>query len=127
MDPDLVSITKLGEGYNFNPTLSVAKEWGNLVAGLGIGYLFRGNYDFTTDVRDYDPGDVFTTTAEVRYDFSPSWTARLMGQYARYEKSEVQSHGFYKEGDFYLLGLGLRYNQKKWESFFKFFKSDILE
>lgn len=118
MDPDLVTITRFGEGYNFNPTVTVAKEWGNWGAGLGVGYVWRGKYDFTTDLHNYDPGDIFTTTGEIRYDFSPFWTARLFGQYAHYGKDQVQNQDYYQEGDFYLAGAGLRHSRKKWNASF---------
>jgi hypothetical protein len=118
MDPDLVTITRFGEGYNFNPTVTAAKEWGNWVAGLGVGYVWRMKYDFTTDLHNYDPGDIFTTTGEIRYDFSPFWTARLFGQYAHYGKDQVQNQDYYQEGDFYLAGAGLRHSQKKWNAAF---------
>ncbi len=118
MDPDLVTITRFGEGYNFNPTVTVAKEWGNWVAGGGVGYVWRGSYDFTTDLHNYDPGDIFTTTGEIRYDFSPSWTARLFGQYAHYGKDQVQDQDYYQEGDFYMGGAGLRHSRKRWNASF---------
>lgn len=118
MDPDLVTITRFGEGYNFNPTVTAAKEWGNWVAGVGVGYVWRGKYDFTTDLQNYDPGEIFTTTGEIRYDFSPFWTARLFGQYAHYGKDQVQDQDYYQEGDFYMAGAGLRHSQKKWNASF---------
>ncbi len=118
LDPDLVSISILGEGFNVNPTLTVAKEWGKLVAGLGVGYVWRGEYDYATDLRNYDPGDIVNATAEVRYDFSPAWSARVFGQYAHFGKDEVKDRSFFKEGDFYLTGVGLRYGQKKWDAAF---------
>ncbi len=118
LDPDLVSISILGEGFNVNPTLTVAKEWGKWVAGLGVGYVWRGEYDYATDLRNYDPGDIFNATAEIRYDFSPAWSARLFGQYAHFGKDEVNDRSFFQEGDYYLTGAGLRYAQKKWDAAF---------
>ncbi len=118
MDPDLVSITKFGEGFNINPTLTIAKEWGDWTAGVGIGYVWRGEYDFTTELRNYDPGSIYTATAEVRYDFSLAWRARLFGQYAWYDKDQVQNHDYYREGDFFLVGGGLGYSQKSWNAAF---------
>jgi hypothetical protein len=118
LDPDLVSITKFGEGFNINPTLTIAKEWGNWTAGLGIGYLWSGEYDYATDLKNYDPGNVFNVTAEVRYAFSPAWSARLFGQYASYGKDTVEGHDSYQEGDFYLTGVGLGYSQKTWDAAF---------
>lgn len=114
MDPDLVTITQLGEGYNINPTLSMAKEWGNWVAGLSMGFVWRGKYDYSQDVRNYDPGNILNTTAEVRFDFLPNWSARLFGNYTWYEKDQVESSDFHREGDFFLAGLGLQHSQTKW-------------
>ncbi len=90
MDPYLVSISPLGEGFNVNPTLSLAKEFGKWVMGIGTGYLWRGKYDFgniyedafsRTKVKKYEPGDIFSLTGEVRYDFTPNFQGRLFGNY----------------------------------------------
>ncbi|MEW6600974.1 MAG: hypothetical protein AB1499_08380 [Nitrospirota bacterium] len=114
MDPDLVSISSLGEGYNVNPTLSAAKEWGALVAGAGVGYLWRGEYDFSETVKDYDPGDISNTSAEVRYFFSPVWNGRVFGNYVWYGKDRVRGDDFYQEGDYYQMGLGVNYARTNW-------------
>jgi len=114
MDPDLVSISSFGEGYNVNPTLSVAKEWGDLVAGMGIGYLWRGEYDFSEVVDDYNPGDIFNTSAEARYFFSPVWNGRIFGNYVWYGKDRVSGEDFYREGDYYQLGMGVNYSRTRW-------------
>lgn len=116
MDPDLVDITSFGEGYNINPTLSVAKEWGDLVAGAGIGYLWRGRYDFSEAVEDYNPGDIFNTSAEARYSFSPVWNGRVFGNYVWYGKDRVSGEDFYRAGDYYQLGAGLNYSRTKWQA-----------
>lgn len=114
MDPDLVSITTFGEGYNVNPTLSVAKEWGDLVAGAGIGYLWRGSYDFSESVEDYNPGDILNTSVEVRYFFSPVWNGRVFGNYVWYGKDRIGGEEFYHEGDYYQMGMGVNYSRTKW-------------
>lgn len=126
MDPDLISITNLGEGFNLNPTLSLAKQLGNWVGGIGIGYVWRGDYDFSTNFKDYHPGDLFNLTAEMRYYFSPRWNARLFGKYAWYEKADwkvlspVTSEDFWKEGNFYNIGMGVHHSEKKWDAGFSF-------
>jgi hypothetical protein len=116
MDPDLVSINRFGEGFNVNPTLAVAKEWGNWVGGVGIGYIWRGKYDYTTDMKDYDPGDIFNLNAEIRYEFSRFWKARLFGGYAWYERDQVIQSDYYQEGEFFLVGIGIHYSPPKWEA-----------
>lgn len=119
MDPDLISINNYGEGFDVNLTLALAKEWGNWVAGIGFGYLWRGGYDFCSDINitDYKPGDIFNINAEIRYYISPDLHIRLFGKQAWYDKDTVKGADFYQEGDFTLFGLGFNYNKmKKWEA-----------
>jgi len=119
MDPDLISINNFGEGINVNPTITIAKEWGKWVAGIGLGYLWRGGYDFSSDINitDYKPGDIFNINAEIRYYTSPDLYIRLFGRHAWYDNDTVRGSNFYKEGDFTLFGVGLNYNKaKKWEA-----------
>jgi hypothetical protein len=114
MDPDLVSITNFGEGFNINPSLTIAKEWDKLVAGIGFGYVWRGEYDYSENARNYDPGDIFITTAEVRYYFLPEWNARIFGNYVIYTKDQIKDNNFYKEGDLILGGLGIYTDRSNW-------------
>ena len=122
MDPDLVSINKFGEGFNFNPTLSVAKQFGKWVGGVGVGYAWRGDYDLSTNIQDLHPGDILTLTAEMRYYFSPQWNARLFGKSAWYNEANwkvlqpVTSNDFWREGNFYNIGMGVNHNEKKWDA-----------
>ncbi len=139
MDPDLVSITNFGEGFNVNPTLSIAKEWGKWVTGISFGYLWRGEYDFgflaenpffSQRLKDFDPGDLFNLNAEAGYDFLPGWHGRLFGGYTWYGKdrwtqqtiftgsfsSSTRVH--HQEGNLLTLGLGLQYSQPRWNAGF---------
>ncbi|MBS3906783.1 MAG: hypothetical protein KGZ49_07080 [Syntrophaceae bacterium] len=135
MDPDLISINNFGEGFNINPTLSLAKELGKWVLGVNAGYLWRGKYDFgftqetpffAQKIKDYDPGDIFNSNAEVRYYFSPNWQGRLFGNYTWYGKNEWKQKDItlfltdtskirHQEGELYSLGLGLHHSRKKWD------------
>ena len=48
MDPDLISVTTLGEGFNVNPSVMFSRQWGDQwVTGVGFGYNFRGEYDYS--------------------------------------------------------------------------------
>jgi hypothetical protein len=116
LDPDLVAISHFGEGFNVNPTLTVAKVWKNFAAGIGVGYLWRGEYDYSETVLNYNPGDILSLTGEISYYFSPKWQGRLFGEYAHYGKDEVGSNDYYKEGKFFLVGIGANYYQADWEA-----------
>lgn len=116
LDPDLVLISRFGEGFNVNPTVALAKVWNNLAAGIGVGYLWRGEYDYSVDARDYDPGDILSLTGEISYYFSPRWQGRLFGEFAHYGKDELRSIDYYEEGEFFLFGVGANYYQTDWEA-----------
>ncbi len=51
IDSDLVSISGTGEGFNANPTLTLAEVWRTIgLGGIGIGYLVRGKYDYSEEL-----------------------------------------------------------------------------
>ena len=114
MDPDLISINTFGEGFNINPTVTVVKKWGDLEAGAGIGYVWRGKYDFSEDLSNYDPGNIINASAEIRYYFLSDWDARVFGYYAHYGKDTDDGADFAQEGDHYLLGAAVKYDQIEW-------------
>ncbi len=116
MDPDLISIVNFGEGFNVNPTFSLAKEWENWAAGIGIGYLWRGEYDYSTTIQDYDPGNILSITGEAIYDLLPNWRAKLFCEYADYGTDEVDNTHYYQEGDFLLIGMGLDHYRTDWDA-----------
>jgi len=121
-DPDLFSINQFGEGFNVNPTLSLSKEWGDWVAGIGLGYAFRGSYDLSTTLRDFHPGDIANCSAQIRYDFSRNWQARVFGSFAWFGE-EGWNRSFvgkerYQEGAFFMVGSGISYTEQKWEAGF---------
>jgi hypothetical protein len=115
-DPELLPIDTFGEGFNVNPSVTVAKSWGRVAAGLGVGYLWRGSYDVSSDVRleDYDPGDVGNLTGEVRWAFAPAWEARFLGEYAHYGTDELSGDEILREGDFLSLLAEARWLGDPW-------------
>jgi hypothetical protein len=116
LDPDLVAISRYGEGFNVNPTITLAKQGDRWGIGAGVGYLWRGEYDFSDTARDFDPGDIFNITAEGIYAFSDAWQGRLFGELAWYGTDELESRDYYQEGDFILAGVGVDYFETKWEA-----------
>lgn len=106
-DPELVTITSLGEGFNANPTVLVAKEFGPYVAGLGVGYDWRGKYDFSGQLglNDFDPGDIWTVSATLRRDFSQTAHVRLFGNASWFARDKVAGAAVHKEGSFYMAGV----------------------
>jgi hypothetical protein len=104
LDPDLVSIHKYGEGFNVNPTIGMARVWDSWAVGLGVGYLFRGEYDYSEAVIDFDPGDIFSLTGQLLCAVSSQVTMKFYGEMARYDKDRVLGEDYYEESDFLLVG-----------------------
>lgn len=119
MDPDLIPINNFGEGYDVNPTITVTREVGNWVGGLALGYVWRGKYDYSEAIKDYNPGDIFNSSAEIHYSFSPHLNTRLFSSFAMYgADKKVDGLDYYREGQLFLLGAGLHYTRTKWDGDF---------
>lgn len=130
LDPDLISVTTLGEGLNVNPTMIVTKEWNDhWVTGFGFGYAWRGDYDrflfreilgpgilLNPTLNEISPGDVVSVTPEVRYYFNDAWHARVYFNYSHFGAQKVDGQDAYQPGDYYLTGIGLNYEKAKWTS-----------
>jgi hypothetical protein len=113
-DPDLISITTFGEGFNINPTVNAVKKWSNWVAGMGVGYLYRGTYDFSENTKSYNPGDIINVSTEARYYFQSDWDARVFAYYAHYFKDKQDGTEIAQQGDYFLVGVGANYDQIEW-------------
>jgi hypothetical protein len=118
LDPDLVEISQFGEGLNINPTVALAKVWDSWAAGIGVGYLLRGEYDYSEAVLDYKPGNILSITGEVVGLFSSEWKGRLYGELARYGKDKVRQLDYYEESDFKLIGVEMGYYREVWDTSF---------
>jgi hypothetical protein len=116
LDPDLVEISQFGEGFNINPSIGMARVWDSWAAGIGVGYLLRGKYDYSESVLDFDPGDIWSLTGEVLYAVSSKVTAKFYGEMARYGKDRVRGEDYYEESDFMLVGAEMEYYGKNLET-----------
>ncbi len=114
MDPDLISINTFGEGFNINPTVTAVKQWEDMEAGIGIGYVWRGEYDYSEDLTSYDPGNIINASTELRYNFSIGWVARVFGYFAHYGKDKADGEDLAQEGTRYLFGMGVNYDNVAW-------------
>lgn len=115
LDPDLVEISQFGEGFNINPTVAFAKVGDSWAAGIGVGYLLRGEYDYSQTVLEYNPGDILSITGEVVGFFSAEWKGRVYGELARYGKDTVRKLDYYEESDFKLIGVEIGFYRDAWE------------
>lgn len=114
-DPDLVPITTWGEGFNVNPTVVVVRSWDKILVGFGGGYLCRGSYDYSNDFRDYDPGDIWLVTGEIRYYPDQYWGIRAFSSYNWYGKDTLHGVDYYQPGDMLETGLGVSFEKAPWQ------------
>ncbi len=114
MDPDLVPITSFGEGFNVNPLLLVMRSWGETDIALGYSYVWRGEYDFATDITDYDPGDIHRFVARIQFRQFYPWSFQLGAVYTDYGTDELDDHDLYEPGSMWRLDAGFRYSGVKW-------------
>lgn len=114
--PDLFTITRMGQGLNINPSVSLLKQWDRLLASVGVGYIWRGSYDASDTMPEYDPGDALNLTAETAYFFNSQWTARLFGGWTSYtaDRLEGESHDYYEPGDVWTFGAAVGYARAQW-------------
>jgi hypothetical protein len=106
MDSELVTITSFGEGWNFNPSLTVAGEIGDWVAGVSTAYAVRGRYNVSKDagLGDFDPGNVWTVAGAVQGHLAPAVGLRLFGSFANFGTERQATMPLVREGNFWLLG-----------------------
>jgi hypothetical protein len=116
MDPDLVPINTLGEGFNLNPVILLAHSWDRVVVGLGAGYDWRDKYDFSTDFENYDPGDIWRVLSQIRWQPVDGWTLHLKGGYTWYGTDQLRGHDYYQPGDMFNLAMGLGYEHPRWKT-----------
>jgi hypothetical protein len=115
IDPDLVSIISPGQGLNINPTLSMGRQWGPWMAGLGLGYALQGEYDFSDQTRNYDPGDILNVAGQMNYAFSDTWTLNLIAQYVTIGTDRVDGTDLLQKGDTWLLGATVNRSGATWD------------
>lgn len=115
VDPDLVSIITPGQGLNINPTVSVAHQGERFGVGLGLGYAFQGEYDFTEETEEYDPGDIFKVAAEADYAFTEAWLWSLQAQFLTMTADTIEGDDYLQKGDAWLVGTGLKRSVEGWE------------
>ncbi len=113
-DPDKTTITRMGEGFNVNPNISVLKHWGKLYTAVGVGYIWRGSFDAADTMEDYDPGNALNLTGAVDYIFNSQWTGRLFGSWTRFETDELAGVDYYEPGDVTIVGAGVTYARATW-------------
>ena len=113
---DQLTVSTYGEGWNFNPTIVVVKDWERFSIGAGIGYTFRGEYDFSKNTHDFDPGDRLTVSAEVAFDISQKLLSKLLITHSAYGKDQIGGTDFFREADFNLIGVSLQYIENDWNT-----------
>jgi hypothetical protein len=115
IDPDLLSIVSPGQGFNINPTLSATRRWDQCNIGLGLGYAFQGEYDYSAQTRNYDPGDIFSMAARGDCPLGDIWHLSLQAQYLTSGTDRVEGRDLLQKGDTWLFGTALKRSDDTWD------------
>ena len=113
-NPDKVTITRMGEGFNVNPSISIVKQWDSLLAAVGLGTIIRGQYDAADTLKNYDPGDARHLTAALEYHFNDRLAAQLTGSHTELDKDRLDGDDYFQPGNINIFGLGITYSMDRW-------------
>ena len=113
-NPDTVTITRMGEGLNVNPSISIVKQWDSLLVAVGLGAVIRGQYDAADSLKDYDPGDARQLTAALEYHFSDRLATQISGSHTEFDKDRLDGDDYYQPGNVNIFGLGITYAMDRW-------------
>jgi hypothetical protein len=115
-DEDLALLERFGEGFDVNPTVSAYRNFGRFGIGGGVGYLWTGEYDPTSQVPsdDLDPGDELTVA--VLGDAYLAESLRLVASlaYTYFTADQVQGRDAFREGDEFDARLALEWRPEPW-------------
>jgi hypothetical protein len=93
-----------GQGLNANVGLAAARKLGESVAGIGIGYLLKGEFSPWKGGAEYRPGDELSLTVGLdRQILNGDGRVSLDVVYTRYGKDEVGGVETFQSGDKLLL------------------------
>lgn len=111
---DLFETEKFGEGVNVGVNLSVLKKLGTVLLGVNGLYVYKGEYDPTSDIeRDaVDPGDQFLAAGLAGWQISSAFTMMTMATYSYFTEDQVQGTSSYQEGGTLTIGGSLNYGKK---------------
>jgi hypothetical protein len=114
-DEDLVTLQRFGEGFDVNPTVTAYRNFGAFGLGLGVGYLWKGEYDPTTAPNDdLDPGNELTVA--VLGDVYAADSIRVSGRaaYTYYSPDQRRGQDAFQEGDEIDLLLAVEWRPEPW-------------
>jgi hypothetical protein len=115
-DEDLALLERFGEGFDVNPTVTVYRSFGVFGLGLGVGYLWTGEYDPTGDVPgdDLDPGDELIVALTGEWFVTDTVRATLLLAYTYFTKDERGGIELYREGDEIDVRVGVEWRPEPW-------------
>ena len=114
-------VRRLGEGPGFNLLLGGAQAWGNIRYGATVMYQMYGKYEAYEDGGDYNPGDMFSVSANadrvwangslgLNAIFSAYSADKLDGEniFEQSDQFDLRLNGLYKAGSIDVSGM-IRY------------------
>ena len=114
---DLFEVDDFGEGFNFDLSLGLAKEFGPVSVGVNGKYRFKGKYDPSKDIADddLDPGDEVVVGGVCKWKVSPRVNVDASAAYSHFAADQINGQKMFQEGDKVAFGgnLNLLYSIPK--------------
>jgi len=105
-EEDLLTVSGFGEGGNVGLSVSAIKQLGNVTLGANGLYVYKGEYDQTSDVEDddVDPGDQLLLAWILNWKASEQSLVELSGAYSYSGADAVNGEEDFQEGGIVTLG-----------------------
>lgn len=103
---DILLLNAFGAGYSAVLHAGTSYNTGSLTWGLGVRYLYNGEYDTTSYIDDgkYDPGDSVTLVGSLDADLNENVDALLLAlSYTTSGKDKQDGESVFKNGDIYSI------------------------
>ncbi len=108
---DFFTVDDFGEGLNIGANLGVNRQFLSVNAALHAGYVFRGEYDATSDIEDdeLDPGDEVMVIGMVEWQATPRFRLAPLASYTMYGQDKIHGKVSFRADPQMTLGANATY------------------
>ena len=114
---ELLNVSTLGEGLNIGGSFNVSKTFSDVTIGVNALYVFKGEYDPTSDASDddKDPGDLISLTGLTQWKLSPAVMLMPMLTYSHTGVERINGAKNSQDGDVWSVSGAMRYDRPPFE------------
>ena len=113
---DLFEVDDFGEGFNIAPSVGLVKEFGKLSFGGNVAYLYRGEYDPTTEIDDdtLAPGDQALLLTFLKWRASKRFMLDGLLSYSYFAEDTLDGESYFQEGQTFVAGANASFYSGRW-------------